>query len=284
MWPWSRVSSGGRDRTPAGSSRRDPSCAEGCRNGPMPTLTAKHRSRGPGTRRGSAGATGAAEKGGASRSRSDFRSLPSLGRALQATTVIGRTKVGLRRHGAYSVVSNRVLAGTASIAQTQRATAAGVKGVSPPCRRRHFPEEPWYATGDRFVEPALRPHRSPWNPRGLVRGHPTRRPRLDTLSFRHLPTRRPPAGKGALPLCTPHQGTLDPVEWRRAKRPFDDQPPAGLAGFGCNGVTDRNVPPKRNSSKSVEWFAWIAIPSNRKSGTCNFNGHPQAAVPRPAAD
>ncbi len=35
-------------------------------------------------------------------------------------------------------VSNHVLAGAAMLAQTQRATAAGVKGVSPPCRRRHF--------------------------------------------------------------------------------------------------------------------------------------------------
>ncbi len=32
--------------------------------------------------------------------------------------------------------------GAALFAQTQRATAAGVKGASPPCRRRHFHEEP----------------------------------------------------------------------------------------------------------------------------------------------
>ncbi len=33
-------------------------------------------------------------------------------------------------------------------------------------------------------------------PASQVRGHTTRRPRLDTLSFRWCPTRRPPAGKG----------------------------------------------------------------------------------------
>ena len=50
--------------------------------------------------------------------------------------------------------SNRVLAGATPIVQTQRATAAGVKGVSPPCRRRRFHEEPWYTTDVRFVVPA----------------------------------------------------------------------------------------------------------------------------------
>ena len=43
---------------------------------------------------------------------------------------------------------------------------------------------------------SVRSHRSLCNPRGLVRGHPTRGPRLDTHSFRHLSTAGPPAGKG----------------------------------------------------------------------------------------
>ncbi len=48
--------------------------------------------------------------------------------------------------------------------------------------------------------------------RGLVRGHPTRCPRLDIHSFRHLPTARPPAGSGALPpLHPPTRVPLDPV-------------------------------------------------------------------------
>ncbi len=95
----SRVSSGGRDRTPAGSSRRDPSYAEGCRNGPMPTLTAKHRSRWPGTRGcGLPERRGATEKDGAFRSRRALRSLSSPGRALQATAAIERTK------GAFAVM------------------------------------------------------------------------------------------------------------------------------------------------------------------------------------
>ncbi len=50
--------------------------------------------------------------------------------------------------------SSRVLAGTAPIAQTQCATAAGVKGATP-CRRRRFHEEPWSTTGDRFGEPSV---------------------------------------------------------------------------------------------------------------------------------
>jgi len=40
--------------------------------------------------------------------------------------------------------------------QTQRATAAGVKGASPPCRRRRFHEEPWHTTDVPFVEPPLK--------------------------------------------------------------------------------------------------------------------------------
>ena len=72
--------------------------------------------------------------------------------------------------------------------------------------------EPWDATDAPFVEPALSTHRSLRTPSGLIWGHPARRPRLDTISFRHLSTAKPPAGKGALPLCTPHQGAPGPGE------------------------------------------------------------------------
>jgi len=61
--------------------------------------------------------------------------------------------------------------------------------------------------GDPRREPASRTHRSLWNLRGLVWGHPTRSPRLDKCSFRYLSTgqslRR---AKGILPLASPDQG------------------------------------------------------------------------------
>ena len=99
--------------------------------------------------------------------------------------------------------SNRVLAGTAMLAQPHRATAPGVKGATP-CRRRHSCEEPLHATDVPFVGPALRTHHSLWNPRGLVRGHPTRCPRLDTRSFREIETRRASGGqRGLAPLHSP---------------------------------------------------------------------------------
>jgi hypothetical protein len=80
-----------------------------------------------------------------------------------------------------------------------------------PRTRRHFHEEPWYATDVPFVMPALGNPRSVRIPRGLVWGHTAPCPRLDTVSFRHPSTRGPPAGKGALPPCIPHQGyPLDP--------------------------------------------------------------------------
>ncbi len=53
-----------------------------------------------------------------------------------------------------AIASNTVLAGTALFAQTQRATAAGVKGVTP-CRRRRVHEEPWQTTDVPLVEPGL---------------------------------------------------------------------------------------------------------------------------------
>ncbi len=67
------------------------------------------------------------------------------------------------------------------------------QGGLAPRRRRRFHEEPWSTTGVRFVEPALRTHRSLWGGGGggggeipvrVVRGHTTRCPRLDTRSFR----------------------------------------------------------------------------------------------------
>ncbi len=72
--------------------------------------------------------------------------------------------------------SDRVLAGRTPIAQTQRATAAGVKGATS-CRRRRFDEEPWckqrasplwnrrWGLNARFC-----------NLRGLARGHAARCP------------------------------------------------------------------------------------------------------------
>ncbi len=65
-----------------------------------------------------------------------------------------------------------------------------------------------------FVVPALRTHCSLRSPRGLVWGHTTRRPRLDTCSFRWFPARRPPAGKGQKnntgPSALPTSVPLDP--------------------------------------------------------------------------
>ncbi|AMV19926.1 hypothetical protein VT03_18660 [Planctomyces sp. SH-PL14] len=56
--------------------------------------------------------------------------------------------------------------------------------------------EPWDTTDVPFVEPASRTRCSLCHPRGLMKGHTARCPRLDTCSFRHLSTRGPPAGKG----------------------------------------------------------------------------------------
>ena len=103
--------------------------------------------------------------------------------------------------------ANQVPAGAALIAQTQRATAAGVKGVTP-CRRRRFDEEPWQTTDvpicSTSVEDSPTPHRLLCNPRGMVRGHPARCPRLDTRSFRLIETRRASGGRrGVAPLHSP---------------------------------------------------------------------------------
>ncbi len=101
-----------------------------------------------------------------------------------------------------------------------------------PRRRRRSDEEPWYTTDDRFREPASRIHRSLRTPRGFVRGHPARRPRLDTDSFGHLSTARPPAGTRALPLCTPHQGRAPGPRFRPAKCWLVHAPPVGYtSGF-----------------------------------------------------
>ncbi len=88
-------------------------------------------------------------------------------------------------------------------------TAAGVK-EAPLAAGGRFHEEPWDTTDDRFVEPAMRTRSNRTagfgNPRVLVRGHPARRPRLNTHSFRHLSTARPLAGQGGVTPCIPHQG------------------------------------------------------------------------------
>ncbi len=80
----------------------------------------------------------------------------------------------------------------------------GSRGSHPPAAGERFDEEPSYVSGDRFVEPALRTHRSLCNPRGLVRGHPARYPRLGTCSFRHLSTAEASGGhEGFAPLHPP---------------------------------------------------------------------------------
>ncbi len=54
------------------------------------------------------------------------------------------------------------------------------------------------------MEPALRTHRSHWNPRGLVRGHTTRCPRLDTHSFPMVSDETASGGqRGVAPLHPP---------------------------------------------------------------------------------
>ena len=102
-------------------------------------------------------------------------------------------------------------------------TFYGSRGQGPKKRHRPLPPEALLRgtmahngrplIGTR-VEDSLKSHRWLCNPRGLVRGHTARCPRLDTISFRHLSTRWPPAGKGPRkqhrPLCTPHQGAPGP--------------------------------------------------------------------------
>ncbi len=91
--------------------------------------------------------------------------------------------------------------------------------VSTPCRRRHSCEEPWYSNGcplcGTSIEDSFNLHRLLCNSRGLVRGHTTRCPCLDTCSFRYLSTARPPAGKGPekqhRPSALPTRVPLDPV-------------------------------------------------------------------------
>ncbi len=80
---------------------------------------------------------------------------------------------------------------------------------------------------------------------GFVRGHPARCPRLDTCSFRHLSTARPPAGKGALPLCTPHQGTPGPgSRCARLHEPiFDSVSPTFICVDPCSSVAPSLPPP-----------------------------------------
>ncbi len=88
------------------------------------------------------------------------------------------------------------------------------QGATPPAAGERSCEEPWDTTDVCFVGRALRTLSSHCSPRGLVRGHSTRCPRLDTHSFRHLSTGWPPAGKGPRkqhrPPCIPHQGAPGP--------------------------------------------------------------------------
>ncbi len=75
------------------------------------------------------------------------------------------------------------------------------------------------------VEDSFSSHRSLCNPRGLVRGHTARCPRLDTCSFRQLPTgsglRR---ARGILPLASPYSGAPGPNRPRIWRPPIGDVP------------------------------------------------------------
>ncbi len=75
------------------------------------------------------------------------------------------------------------------LAQTQRATAPGVKGShlsQPEALRRGTVVNNGCPLWDTGVEDSLTSHHSHCNPRGLVRGHTARWPRLDTHSFSTL--------------------------------------------------------------------------------------------------
>ncbi len=88
------------------------------------------------------------------------------------------------------------------------------QGVSPPCRRRHFHEEPWYTTNVPAVGQALGTQRSLYSPGGLVRGHPARCPRLDTYSFTTSLDGCASGGQGGFsPLHPQTRVPLDPVRW-----------------------------------------------------------------------
>ncbi len=87
----------------------------------------------------------------------------------------------------------------------------GVKGATPPRRRRHFHEEPLYATDVPFVGPALRTHRSLCSPRGLMWGA------SGTVSaFGHsllqtsLDGQASGGQRGVAPLHSPARGTPGP--------------------------------------------------------------------------
>ncbi len=103
--------------------------------------------------------------------------------------------------------SNRVLAGTTPIAQTQCSTATGVKGVLPLRRRRHLNEEPWHTTGVPFgetsVEDSLTTPLASQSPRVGWGGHATRCPRLDAQGFQQFSTGQASGDAGAWPPCIP---------------------------------------------------------------------------------
>ena len=62
------------------------------------------------------------------------------------------------------------------------------------------------------IEDSLTSDHSLCNPRGLVRGHPARCPRLDTCSFRDLSTAKASGGQGGFsPLHPLTRVPLDPV-------------------------------------------------------------------------
>ena len=94
--------------------------------------------------------------------------------------------------------------GTSSRARpvSKRGNAVGVHASACPAGRDLFEDRScWAPTG------LQHPSTLALHPGGLVGGHTARGPRLDTPSFRHLSTARPPAGKGHSAPCTPGPGS-----------------------------------------------------------------------------
>ncbi len=112
----------------------------------------------------------------------------------------------------------------------------GVKGATPPRRRRHSCEEPWYTTDVPFVEPALRTpsHHtaSLCNPRGLRGGIRHLRSALDTISFqtssRRLGLRRAKRLPPVIPLTQGYPWTPAMISGERFCRLPHHPPPIRL--------------------------------------------------------
>ena len=97
----------------------------------------------------------------------------------------------------------------------------GSRGSHPLAAGGIFDAEPWNTTDVPFVVPALRTPRSLCNPRGLVRGHTARCPRLDTYSFRQFPTGQASGGQmGVAPLHSPPGVTPRTPVWSIVRLPL----------------------------------------------------------------